>query len=71
MNNRHGQISYRSIGHTEVWVCRTSPETIDVTVYDAIAKTETTTTTTTLDKAYTVVSDAITRELRRQQGETL
>jgi hypothetical protein len=42
-----------------------------VTVYDGIDKTEKVTAVTTLDQAYDVVSPAITRELRRQQGETL
>jgi hypothetical protein len=71
MNQRSGQISYRSIGHTEIWACRVAPDRIEVTVYDDLAKTEKTTTVTTLDAAYIVMSDAITRELRRQQGETL
>ena len=71
MSERRGQISYRSIGHTEIWACRVVPDRIEVTVYDHIAKSEKTTTVTTLDAAHVVMSDALTRELRRQQGETL
>jgi uncharacterized protein (DUF2252 family) len=64
-------ISYRQVGNTEIWVHRTSPSTIEVTVYDHIDKTTKDTVVTTLDAALTVVSDAVSRELRRQQGETL
>jgi len=62
-------ISYRQVGHTEIWVHRTSPSTIQVTTYDHIDKTEQVADVTTLDAAMTQVSDAISRELRRQQGE--
>lgn len=71
MTERRGQISYRSIGHTEIWACRVAPDRIEVTVYDHIAKSEKTTTVTTLDAAHVVMSDALTRELRRQQGESV
>jgi hypothetical protein len=71
MSDRRNQIMHRQVGHTEIWVNRTSPSTIEVTVYDHIDKTEKVTAVTTLDHAYDVVSPAITRELRRQQGETL
>jgi hypothetical protein len=64
-------INYRQVGHTEIWVHRTSPSTIEVTVYDHIDKTEKVTAVTTLDHAYDVVSPAITRELRRQQGDSV
>jgi len=62
-------ISYRQVGHTEIWVHRTSPSQIDVVVYDHIDHTEQTTAVATLDEAMTQVSEAISRELRRQQGE--
>jgi len=71
MSDRRNQIMHRQVGHTEIWVNRISPSTIEVTVYDHIDKTEKVTAVTTLDQALTVVSDAISCELRRQQGETL
>jgi hypothetical protein len=71
MSDRRNQIMHRQVGHTEIWVNRTSPSTIEVVVYDGIDKTEKVTAVTTLDHAYDVVSPAIARELRRQQGETL
>jgi hypothetical protein len=64
-------ISYRQVGNTEIWVHRTSPSTIEVTVYDDIDKTTKDTAVTTLDQALTVTSDAVSRELRRQQGESV
>jgi hypothetical protein len=64
-------ISYRAVGFTEIWVHRTSPSTIEVTVYDDIDKTEKVTVVTTLDHALTVTSDAVSRELRRQQGDSV
>jgi hypothetical protein len=67
--NQRSLISYRAVGFTEIWVHRTSPSTIEVTVYDGIDKTEKVTAVSTLDQAYDVVSPAITRELRRQQGD--
>ena len=69
MTPRRTPISYRFIGHTEIWVDRTSPSTIEVTVYDDFDKTTTDTVSATLDDAMTQVSAAITRELRRQQGD--
>ena len=62
---------YRQAGNTEIWVHRTSLSTIEVTVYDSIDKTEKVTAVTTLDHAYEVMSPAITRELRRQQGDSV
>jgi hypothetical protein len=64
-------ISYRAVGFTEIWVHRTSPSTIEVTVYDDIDKTTKDTVVTTLDHALTVTSDAVSRELRRQQGDSV
>ena len=69
--NQRSLISYRQVGHTEIWVHRTSPSLIEVTVYDGIDKTEKVTAVATLDHAYDVVSPAITRELRRQQGDSV
>jgi hypothetical protein len=71
MSEKRNQIMHRQVGHTEIWVNRTSPSTIEVTVYDGIEKTEEVTAVATLDQAYDVVSSAISRELRRQQGEVL
>ena len=67
--NHRSLISYRQVGNTEIWVHRTSPSTIEVTVYDDIDRTETVHSFATLDDAMTQVSAAITRELRRQQGD--
>ena len=65
-------ISYRKVGETEIWVNRiASPSLIEVIVYDGFEQTEQRTDVATLDEALTVMSDAISRELRRQQGETL
>lgn len=69
--NHRSLISYRLVGNTEIWVHRTSPSTIEVTVYDDIDKTTKDTVVTTLDDAMTQVSAAITRELRRQQGDSV
>jgi len=69
--NQHSLISYRQVGHTEIWVHRTSPSTIEVTVYDAIDESMKDTVVTTLDRAMTVTGDAISRELRRQQGDSV
>ncbi len=63
------QIMYRQVGHTEIWIHRVSSSTLEVTVYDHIARTEKNTAVATLDKAYDVVATAISRELRRQQGD--
>jgi hypothetical protein len=63
------QIMYRQVGNTEIWIHRVSPSTLEVTVYDHIARTEKNTATPTLAKAYDVVATAISRELRRQQGD--
>ena len=71
MSDRRNQIMHRQVGHTEIWVNRISTWAMEVVVYDHIDKTEKVTAVTTLDHAYDVVSPAITRELRRQQGETL
>ena len=64
-------ISFRKVGETEIWVNRVSPSIIEVIVFDGFMQTEQRTDVTTLDEALTVVSDAVSRELRRQQGETL
>ena len=69
MSAPRNQIMYRQVGNTEIWVHRTSPSTIEVTVYDDIDKTTKDTVSATLDDAMTQVSAAITRELRRQQGD--
>ena len=69
MSLRRTLISYYQVGHTEIWLNRTSPSTIEVTVYDDIDQTMKDTAVTTLDAAMTLVSDAISKELRRQQGE--
>lgn len=69
MSLRRTPISYRHIGHSEIWVYRASPSQIDVVVYDHIDRTEQMHSVTTLDEAMTQVSVAISRELRRQQGE--
>ena len=69
--NHRSLISYRQVGHTEIWVHRTSPSTITVTVYDDIDKTTMDTVCATLDDAMTTVSAAISRELRRQQGDSV
>ena len=71
MSEQRNQIMYRKVGDTEIWVNRISTWAMEVVVYDHIDKTEKVTAVTTLDQAYDVVSPAITRELRRQQGETL
>ena len=71
MSEKRNQIMHRQVGHTEIWVNRISTWAMEVVVYDHIDKTEKVTAVTTLDQAYDVVSPAITRELRRQQGETL
>jgi len=64
-------ISYRKVGETVIWVNRVSPSLIEVIVFDGFMQTEQRTDVATLDEALTVVSDAVSRELRRQQGETL
>lgn len=69
--NHRSLISYRQVGNTEIWVNRISTWAMEVVVYDHIDKTEKVTTVTTLDHAYDVVSPAITRELRRQQGDSV
>ena len=69
MSLRRTPISYRQIGHTEIWVYRASPSQIDVVVYDHIDRTEQVHSVATLDEAMTHVSVAISKELRRQQGE--
>jgi len=71
MTPPRNQIMYRQVGKTEIWVHRISTWAMEVVIYDHIDKTEKVTAVTTLDHAYDVVSDAISRELRRQQGETL
>ena len=69
--NHRSLISYRQVGNTEIWVNRISTWAMEVVVYDHIDKTEKVTTVTTLDDAMTQVSAAITRELRRQQGDSV
>jgi hypothetical protein len=64
-------ISYRKVGETVIWVNRVSPSLIEVIVFDGFEQTEQRTDVATLDEALAVVSDAVSRELRRQQGETL
>lgn len=71
MSEKRNQIMYRQVGNTEIWVNRISNSAIEVVIYDHIDKTEKVTVVATLDHAYDVVSPAVTRELRRQQGETL
>jgi hypothetical protein len=44
---------------------------MEVVIYDHIDKTEKVTGVTTLDHAYDVINPAITRELRRQQGDSV
>jgi len=68
---QRSSISYRKVGDTEIWVNRVSPSLIEVVVYDGFMQTEQRTDVTTLDDAYDVVSPAITRELRRQQGDSV
>jgi hypothetical protein len=69
MSDRRNQIMYRQVGNTEIWVNRISNSAIEVVIYDHIDKTEKVAVVTTLDHAYDVVSPAVTRELRRQQGD--
>ena len=69
MSEKRNQIMYRKVGDTEIWVNRVSPSIIEVIVYDGFMQTEQRTDVTTLDQALTVVSDAVSRELRRQQGD--
>jgi len=69
MSENRNQIMYRQVGDTEIWVNRISTWAMEVVVYDHVDKTENVTAVTTLDHAYDVVSPAITRELRRQQGD--
>jgi hypothetical protein len=71
MSEKRNQIMYRKVGDTEIWVNRISTWAMEVVVYDHIDKTEKVTAVTTLDHAYDVVSPAITRELRRQQGDSV
>ena len=71
MSENRKQIMYRKVGDTEIWVNRISTWAMEVVIYDHLDKTEKVTAVTTLDHAYDVVSPAISRELRRQQGETL
>jgi hypothetical protein len=68
---QRSSISYRKVGDTEIWVNRVSPRIIEVIVYDGFMQTEQRTDVATLDAALTVVSDAISRELRRQQGDSV
>ena len=69
MSLRRTPISYRQVGNIEIWVYRASPSQIDVVVYDHIDRTEQVHSVATLDEAMTHVSVAISKELRRQQGE--
>lgn len=69
MSLRRTQMSYYQVGRTEIWVHRTSLSTIEVTVYDDIDQTIKDIAVTTLDAAMTLAGDAISKELRRQQGE--
>jgi len=66
---QRSNISYRKVGDTEIWVNRVSPSIIEVIVFDGFMQTEQRTDVTTLDQALTVTSDAVSRELRRQQGD--
>jgi hypothetical protein len=69
--NQRSNISYRKLGDTEIWVNRVSPSLIEVIVYDGFMQTEQRTDVATLDQALTVTGDAISRELRRQQGDSV
>jgi hypothetical protein len=67
---QRSNISYRKLGETEIWVNRiASPSLIEVIIFDGFMQTEQRTDVATLDEALAVVSDAVTRELRRQRGE--
>ena len=68
---QRSSISYRKVGDTEIWVNRVSPSIIEVIVFDGFMQTEQRTDVTTLDQAMTVTGDAISRELRRQQGDSV
>lgn len=69
MTLRRTLMSYYQVGHTEIWLNRTSLGTIEVAVYDGVTQTMRDIAVTTLDEAMTLAGDAISRELRRQQGE--
>ena len=69
MSLRRTPISYRQVGNIEIWVYRASPSQTDVVVYDHIDRTEQVHSVATLDEAMTHVSVAISKELRRQQGD--
>jgi hypothetical protein len=71
MSEKRNQIMYRQVGNTEIWVNRISNSAIEVVIYDHIDKTEKVAVVATLDHAYDVVSPAVTRELRRQQGDSV
>lgn len=71
MSDKRNQIMYRKVGDTEIWVNRISTWAMEVVIYDHIDKTEKVTGVTTLDQAYDVMSPAISRELRRQQGDSV
>jgi len=71
MSENRNQIMYRKVGDTEIWVNRISTWAMEVVIYDHLDKTEKVTAVTTLDHAYDVVSPAISRELRRQQGDSV
>ena len=71
MSENRNQIMYRQVGDTEIWVNRISTWAMEVIIYDHLDKTEKVTGVTTLDQAHTVMSDAISRELRRQQGDSV
>ena len=71
MTAPRNQIMYRQVGDTEIWVNRISTWAMEVVVYDHIDQTKKVTAVTTLDHAYDVMSPAITRELRRQQGDSV
>ena len=62
-------MSYYQVGHTEIWLNRTSLGTIEVAVYDGVTQTMRDIAVATLDEAMTLAGDAISKELRRQQGE--
>jgi hypothetical protein len=69
MSEKRNQIMYRKVGDTEIWINRISTWAMEVVIYDHIDKTKKVTGVTTLDHAYDVMIPAITRELRRQQGD--
>ena len=71
MNQPRSNISYRKVGDTEIWVNRVSPSLIEIVVYDGFMQTEQRIDVATLDQAMTETTRVISRELRRQQGDSV